>query len=208
MKALCLSGVTSKPSDATKLEAAGKSSSGAEWIARQADEKGLNARQAADCIKGTHTVAVDPIYPEEVGTDSDTVITVYCDGSTKIPKQPMWSYGGFGVWVPRRNDVIVDAGPDTGIAFRDIDNDGIKMWSRGPTDRCNSTRMELMAIAIGLTLPFRVHIKSDNKAVVRKTQYMAETAVKWNRCSGTEFWPGSGPYKPLFSSATRPAAGI
>ena len=167
----------------------------AELVARQADEDGYNARQAADRIKGMQTIGIDPEYPEEVGNDSEHIVTIYCDGSTKIPKQPMWSYGGFGVWAPNRNNRINNTGPDTGVALMQSDSHGVALWSKGPTDRCNSTRMELMAIAAGLTLPFRVHIKSDNMAVVNKTQHLVDTACRWNQCTDTDFWPGAGPYK-------------
>ena len=86
-------------------------------------------------------------------------------------------------------------GPDTGVAMRSVDEQGIRLWNEGPTDRCNSTRMELMAVAAGFTLPFKIHIKSDNVAVVNKTTDLIETAGRWNRCYSTDYWPGSVPYK-------------
>ena len=156
---------------------------GTEWIARQAAEKGYNARQAADRITGAQTFGINPEYPEEVGDDDDNMVTVYCDGSTKIPRQPAWSYGGFGVWAPTADGRLRSPGKDTGIAKRTHNERGTKMWNKGPTDRCNSTRMELMAVAAGLTLPYKVHIKSDNMAVVNKTKHLVHTARRWNEHS-------------------------
>ena len=52
--------------------------------------------------------------------------------------------------------------------MRSVDDDCIRMWNKGPTDRCNSTRMELLAGVIRLTVPHHLHIKSDSKAVVNK----------------------------------------
>ena len=135
-------------------------------------EDGCNARQAADLIKRAQADGVDPDIPDEGEIDDSHTVDVYCDGSTKLPKQPMWSYGGFGVWAPRNRGVAVRMGPDNGATFREDDNEGIRLWNKGTTDRCNSTRMELMAVAAGMTIPHRIHIKSDNRAVVDKTRYM------------------------------------
>ena len=45
---------------------------------------------------------------------------------------------------------------DQGFAVREITNEGVKMHARGPSDRCSSTRMELAAVALGLTAPLAV----------------------------------------------------
>ena len=76
------------------------SSADADWIARQADEEVLNARQTADRIKGVQSAGIDPQYSEGVDDSGMDACVVYCDGGTKIPRQPALSYGGFGTGAP------------------------------------------------------------------------------------------------------------
>ena len=97
----------------------------------------------------------------------------------------------YGIWLHDDGEGALDEWYDQGYAIMETQMDGIT----GPGYRCSSTRMELPAVALGLTAPRWIHIRSESKAVANKTKLLINAAPKWNNCGSTKYWPKKGPYK-------------
>ena len=83
---------------------------------------------------------------------------------------------------------------DTEFAHKEETEGGWAMWSKIKGLRASSTRAELVALIIALTVPRAVHIASDSRAAVDKFMRMVGIAKAWNECSNTEWWPKKNPF--------------
>ena len=84
---------------------------------------------------------------------------------------------------------------DSEFVKGEAEHEGIGLWAKMRGLRASSTRTELAARVISLTIPKPMRMASDSRAVVNTFNRLLEAARSWRQVAGTEWWPRQGPLK-------------
>jgi len=137
--------------------------------------KGYNARQILLKQKEAHGAGVNLTFPDADGInehmngyEDQEFIEIYGDGSLKNPRNWWAALGGRGVWIPEWNK------PGEKSEQRSEAEYAIPRLGQTST----STREELAAWLIALTIPIRSNYATDNKRVVGKATEIINAAIR------------------------------
>ncbi len=68
-------------------------------------------------------------------------------------------------------------------------------WAKIKGAWASSTRTEIAAIDLAMTIPRATHIATDSKAAAEKLHQLLNVAEEWNNTRGIEWWPRAKPYR-------------
>ena len=110
----------------------------------------------------------DEIKQHMNGYEDQDYIEIYGDGSLKNPRNWWAALGGRGVWILEWNKP-----GESNVQRSEVE---LAIPSLGQTS--TSTREELAAWLIALTIPLRSNYATDNKSVVGKANEIIRTAIE------------------------------
>ena len=174
-------------------------------IVQDPQREGRNARQTMLMHKEAHGSGIDLVFPDAAkidasmtGYDQDHMVDVYGDGSLTTPTKWWVALGGYGVWVPdwNRNAEILKDRMEQNLYGQAI----------GQTGR--STRQELTARILVLSMPIRSMYATDSASMLSKAKVLLAAAKKKLEAEGQgNMTHMRNPFKKPWGSRTREACG-